>query len=205
MARTSLVVRTLALTRGFLRADYYLNMTWHMVDALTGNPAFPNLYDATFYRTNSTSPSNVGDNYGLRLWGFFIPPTNGNYTFYVRSDDESDVYLSPDANPENKTLVASQTGSGRPYDSHDGHPRFSTMTGLVAGQMYYFEALLKEGGGEDYLTVVFKAEDEPPPVHKTRSVTPIPASALACYAEPDGIKPMVVRQLDRRAPETEQP
>lgn len=195
MARTNIVLRTPTLTRGILRADYFLNMKWHTVEALTGNPAFPSLYDLTVYRTNSTAPRNVGDNYGLRLWGFFIPPTNGSYTFYVRSDDESEVYLSPDVNPENKTLVASQTGSGRPYDSADGQPRFSTVTNLVAGQLYYLEALLKEGGGEDYLTLVYKAENEPPPTHRTQSVTPIPASALACYADSNGVTTTTLLQL----------
>lgn len=183
MLPTDVPVRAPTLSSGFLRADYYTGITWHTVSALTGNAKYPDLYDQTFYRTNSTALTAFGDNYGLRLWGFFVPPTNGNYTFYVRSDDESEVFLSSDADPAHKLLVASQTGSGRPYDDANGSPRFSTMPGLVAGQRYFFEALLKEGGGEDYLTVVCKAEGEPAPVHNTPSVTPIPSAWLACYAD----------------------
>jgi hypothetical protein len=140
---------------------------------------------------------NAGNDYGVRLWGFFIPPTNGNYTFYVRSDDHAEVFLSKDHNPANKQLVASQTGSGRPYDDANGYPRFSIVSGLVGGSMYFFEALLKEGGGEDYMTVVYKAAGEPPPVHNTPSVTPIPSPALACYADAQGVS------LDITAPPTD--
>lgn len=183
MPRTEVPVRAPVLRAGFLRADFYTNMTWHTVDRLKGDPKFPELYDHTVYRTTSTAPRNFGDNYGLRLWGFFIPPTNGNYTFYVRSDDESEVFLSSDSDPANKSLVASQTGSNRAYDDAHGNPRFSTVAGLRAGQRYFFEALLKEGGGEDYMTVVCKAEGEPAPVHNTSSVTPMPSSWLACYAD----------------------
>jgi outer membrane protein assembly factor BamB len=183
MPGTNLPLKTPVITPGFLRADYYTNITWQTVAHLTRHPKFPDHYDQTAYLTASATARDFGHNYGLRLWGFFLPPTNGNYTFYVRSDDESEVFLSTDSESANKRLVASQTGAGRPHDDTNGNPRFSTVTGLRAGQRYYFEALLKDGGGEDYLTVVYKAEGEPAPVHNTASVTPIPTSALACYAD----------------------
>ena len=189
MPLTEMQVKAPVLTHGFLRADYYLDIPWHQVSALTGDPKFPDLYDVTLYRTNSTAPSNFGNNYGLRLWGFFLPPTNRNYTFYLRSDDESELYLSSDANPANKLLVTRQSGAGKPYETAQG-----TVSGLRRGQMCYFEALLKEGGGEDHLTVVCKAEGEPPPIHNSASETPIPSAWLACYADAQGVSADLVEQ-----------
>lgn len=194
MPLTEVQVKAPVLTHGFLRADYFTNITWQTVAHLTSNRKFPDGYDHTVYRTSSTSPRDFGDNYGLRLWGFFIPPTNGNYTFYVRSDDESEVFLSSDSDPANEALVASQTGSNRAYDDANGSPRFSAASGLRAGQMYFFEALLKDGGGQDYLTVVYKAESEPAPVHNTPSVTPIPSSSLACYADAQDVSVELTEQ-----------
>src|ERR1041384_7003367 len=52
----------------------------------------------------------TGANFARRVSGFFIPPTTGNYVFFVTSDDDSDLFLSTDDTPANKRLIAHEAG-----------------------------------------------------------------------------------------------
>ena len=42
------------------------------------------------------------DYYVTRMRGFFVPPIDDDYTFMIRSDDFSELYLSTDDDPANK-------------------------------------------------------------------------------------------------------
>jgi hypothetical protein len=123
------------------------------------------------------------------MWGWFVPPTNGNYTFYIRSDDHSRLYVSSNDDPANKVIVAIQNGANVEYtNTAGGTPRFGTVQNLVAGQRYYMEALLREGTGGDYVTVVAKAEGEPwPDSTVPATVNPIPGDWFCSYADPNGV------------------
>jgi hypothetical protein len=127
---------------------------------------------ATLTRTTSLTvaegPTNEADNYSARISGWFKPATGGNYIFLVAADDDTDLYVSTDATPANKRLVAQETGwSGvRRWDgANDGvgtqkrSDSFSPDAGvttpfaagipLTAGSSYYIEAIHHEGGGGD--------------------------------------------------------
>ena len=56
------------------------------------------------------APTDVLENYGQRLRALIKAPVSGNYTFWIASDDASDLYLSTDANPANKTRIAYVSG-----------------------------------------------------------------------------------------------
>ena len=45
-------------------------------------------------------------NYGQRVRAFVVPPISGNYTFWIASDDTSDLFISTDETPANEALVA---------------------------------------------------------------------------------------------------
>ena len=99
------------------------------------------------------TPGNIGDNYGSRVRGYVIPPATGNYTFWISSDDRSELWLSTDDNPANKVRIASVSGwtNSRQWDKYTSQR--SAPVSLVAGRKYYVEALLKEGTGGDHLAV----------------------------------------------------
>jgi uncharacterized repeat protein (TIGR01451 family) len=195
---TNLTVYAPVLSCGYIRGNYYFLPAGigNTVDTLTSNTNYPANVNVTRYYTNFNSQAGFGDNYGLRLWGFFVPPTNGNYTFYVRSDDYSQVWLSPNEDPLSKQLIAVQNGANVEYtNTAGGTPRFSTIAGLVAGQRYYMEALLKEGTGGDYITVVAKAEGEPWPVStNAATVNPIPAAWFCSYADRNGVSIVITNE-----------
>jgi hypothetical protein len=115
------------------------------------------------------------DNYAQRVSGFFIPPVTTNYVFFTDSDDENNLYLSPDDQPNHKVLIAQQpnwaptryawnnTSGGAsstakrsdlftpiafPGATTDGIP-------LVAGKRYYLEGSMHEGTGGDWFAVTY--------------------------------------------------
>lgn len=120
------------------------------------------------------SPENLGDNYGLRLRGFICPPQSGNYTFWISGDDATELYLSNNDNPSNKTKIAynlSWTGF-REWNKFASQK--SATISLQAGQKYYIEALHKEGGGGDHLSVSWQLPDG-------TMEAPIPGNRLSPY------------------------
>jgi len=105
-------------------------------------------------------PTNVGSNYGMRLRGFICPPETGEYTFWIASDDQGALFLSTDDNPANKVQIAG-VPTWSPFQDWDKHPeQQSDPITLQAGQQYYVEALFKEAGGGDHLSVAWRLPSE---------------------------------------------
>jgi hypothetical protein len=96
---------------------------------------------------------NIGDNYGHRLSGYLCPPYTGNYTFWISSDDDAELWLSTDANPANKRRIAYVNGwtNYREWTKYPSQKSVSIQ--LTAGTKYYVESLHKEATGEDHHSV----------------------------------------------------
>ena len=58
------------------------------------------------YWPESSSPEddtfNKTSGYSSKITGFFLPPQSDNYTFYIRSDDKSELHLSLTGEPAEK-------------------------------------------------------------------------------------------------------
>src|SRR5438093_922504 len=154
--------RLAAQTAGVLR-EVYTGIGGTTVADLTNSVNFPN--NPTFEEVITAgfeAPTDVDDNYGQRLTAYVIPPTTGNYIFWIASDDYGTLYLSTNDQPANKQVIASVPGwttsrEWGKYPAQQSAPR--TLTG---GQRYYIEALMKEGGGGDNLAVL--ADTTPPTI-----------------------------------------
>jgi regulation of enolase protein 1 (concanavalin A-like superfamily) len=120
------------------------------------NPNWPTNPAAAYtqYFTGFETPASTGMNYyGQRLRAFVVPPTNGNYTFWIASDDSSEMFISTDEAPANETAVASvSTWTGLRVFSKETNQQ-SPPIYLQGGQRYYLEALMQQGNGGDNLTV----------------------------------------------------
>jgi hypothetical protein len=42
---------------------------------------------------------------------YFYPPADGNYTFWISSDNESELFLSTDDDPANIVMIATVMGT----------------------------------------------------------------------------------------------
>jgi hypothetical protein len=128
------------------------------------------------------APSNQGSNYGARIRGYICVPQTGNYTFWIASDDKSELYLSTDYTSGNKVKIASVNAytSPRQWDRYSSQQ--SAPIRLEAGRMYYIEALHKEASGGDNLAVGWKLPDG-------TLERPIPGNRLIQYEPPSNKRP----------------
>ena len=81
----------------------------------------------------------VGDNYGLRIKGWLVPPVTGSYRFWISSDDNGELWLSNDDDPANMAIICYQPYSSQSRDWFFYPSQQSELIALVAGQPYYFE------------------------------------------------------------------
>lgn len=51
----------------------------------------------------------VGDGYGSKVYGWFVPPVTTNYVFYAACDDGGRLSLSTDDSPENLRVIACES------------------------------------------------------------------------------------------------
>ncbi|HMJ90118.1 MAG TPA: PA14 domain-containing protein, partial [Candidatus Acidoferrum sp.] len=148
--------RTPVRSRGLVKYEFYFDIGGSQdVNALLNAPSFPNSPSLTYYTNSLNFPGNspiqdapnMTNDYGLRMSGFFVPAVSGSHTFWIRNDDGARFSLSTDNTATNLVLLQSVACCNAVFASPVG------VGGLVAGQQYYFEALLKQGNGDDYLTI----------------------------------------------------
>ena len=161
--------------QGLLR-EYWSGISGTAVSNLTGNANYPNNPTSRNIITTFEGPTSLGDNYGTRIRGYVVPPSTGSYTFWIASDDNSELWLSTSADPAAKTLIASVTSwtNSREWTKYSSQQ--SSARTLTAGQKYYIEVLQKEGTGGDNIAVGWQG-----PGITGDAERPIPGSRLVPY------------------------
>jgi hypothetical protein len=161
--------------QGLLR-EYWSNINGTTVASLTGNSNYPNNPTSRGTITSFEGPSAVGDNYGSRIRGYIVPPTTGSYTFWIASDDNSELYLSTSADPLAKTLIASVSDWTNSREWTKNASQQSSARTLTAGQKYYIEVLHKNGTMVDHIAVGWQG-----PGITGDAERPIPGTRLVPY------------------------
>jgi len=175
--------------------------------------------------TTSVLMSNFGgndgdqwENYFGQIKGLFVAPANGDYVFFMASDDHGELYLSTDSDPANKKKIAEepQWGARRYFigngtDNNSGTrgadgslanrsdqyagtewPTGNTIT-LKKGSKYYLEVLYKEGGGGDNGSATYKLATEDDSVI-VNGETRIKDALLEWYYDPSLQPPTVTKR-----------
>lgn len=154
---------------------------------LEANTLGPAHYFYVTPRFETSVNGEAGDNYANRVAGFFVPPATGDYVFFMNSDDDADLFISTDATPANKRLVATEAGwagsalgwnaaggggdslaqrrSDQFTDPVTGTQPYASGIHLIGGQPYYMEGDHHEGGGGDYFAATYKLFTDPDPVN----------------------------------------
>jgi hypothetical protein len=152
---------------------------------LTSHPSFPGSPTSEEVTPNFEAPTDVLDNYGQRMRAYLVPPTTGQYVFWIASDDASQLFLSTNDDPANKVLIASVNGWTPSRQYYVEGNQQSAPRSLVGGTRYYIEALMKEGQGGDNLAVAWQRPGDPAVVN---GGNPIPGANLV----PFGLGPPIV-------------
>lgn len=140
---------------GTLEWSLWTGINGVAVADLTHNSKFLEAPDEKGLVSQASSPANYGDNFGQRLRGTITAPVTGSYTFWVSSDDASELWLGTTESRFSKRLIASVAGwTG--VDQWEIDPSQQSITiSLQAGDEYWIEALAKEGEGGDHLAIAW--------------------------------------------------
>ncbi|MHC4642529.1 MAG: lamin tail domain-containing protein, partial [Planctomycetota bacterium] len=153
---TSLGFGDVGGSTGTILREYWTGIAGQSVSDLTGNSNFPDNPSGSSEPTLFEAPTGWAEEYGTRMQGFIHPPVSGLYTFWIASDDNSELWLSTSADPANKSVIAYVPGwtESREWNRFAAQQSSSIM--LIDGQKYYIEALHKEGTGGDNLAVTWE-------------------------------------------------
>ena len=143
-------------TPGKIVRTYFENIgSGTLVSNLTGNAKFPNNPDSQEFLTAFDGGAH-GDNFGSTVRGYVIPPTTGSYTFWIASDDSSELRISTNATPASAVVKGTVSGYTDQYQWTKFSSQTSAAVTLTAGSAYYIEARHKEGGGGDHVAVAWQ-------------------------------------------------
>ena len=124
--------------------------------------------------TSFEAPSNWGQYYLTRMRGWLHPPVTGQYSFWIASDNSSELWMSPNADPSKARKIAfllrfewvNQREWSRFPSQHS-----DTML-LKAGEAYYIEALQEQKNLADHLSVAWQGPGLERSVINGRYLTP---------------------------------
>jgi hypothetical protein len=159
---------------GSIVYEYWSNVAGTAVSAIPTSTA----PSGTITLNSLEAPVNRADNFGSRIRGYITAPQTGSYTFWVSSDDDSQLKLSTNDQPANAAVIASVTGWTNSREWGKYASQKSAAVNLTAGQKYYVEVLQKEGGGGDNVAVGWSK----PGQATTAPSEVIPGSALSPFS-----------------------
>ena len=161
---------------GSLSGEGFTGIPGATLISLGSSVKYPNHPDVTAQLSSFEYGPGIGDNYGARVRGYICAPATGNYTFYLASDDQAELWLSTDDNPTNIKRIAYVEGFVGFRSWFSVPNQRSASIHLVKGGRYYVETVHKEGTGTDHLSVAWQMPD-----HTFEG--PIAGSRLSPYQE----------------------
>jgi hypothetical protein len=140
---------------GAILREWWSGIAGTAVSNLTSSPNYPGKPSGRELITSFSGPTNWADNYGTRIRGYLHPAADGNYTFWIASDANSELWLSTGDNPANKTRIAYVSGGTNSREWTKYPEQQSLLISLAQGGKYYIEVLHKAGVGNDNLAVAW--------------------------------------------------
>ncbi|MBN1506074.1 MAG: hypothetical protein JW955_04465 [Sedimentisphaerales bacterium] len=144
---------------GFAKRELWLNgSSGTTVADLTNDPRYPGSPSDVNEVSDFESPADVADNYGGKLSAWLHVPLAGEYTFWIASDDNSELWLGADADSAERIASVPDWTSAQEWDKFASQK--SKPVALEAGR-YYLMALWKDGTGGDNCAVAWQGAGIP--------------------------------------------
>lgn len=127
------------------------------------------------------APSDAGDEFGERVRGYLTAPMSGNYTFFLTSDENAELWVSASPEPARRLKRSFVVNGAVPPGSWSTIPtQRSLSVRLRGGENYYIETIRRETTGSDHLAVGWlKPSDSPNGTPET-----MPSYCLSPWAAP---------------------
>ena len=174
---------------GAIRLDLWWNIGCRGIPCLLNDSRYPDNPDETRLLTSFNSGLSLGEYYGGQIHGWLHPSKSGDYTFWLCTDDEGELFLSTDESPANIQLIASESSWTNPYTWKSGGEEQSAPIGLVGGRKYYIMARWTESAGGDQCQVAWQGPDQPLPPVDDSSAAIIPGNRLSPFEQSSAYDP----------------
>nr|WP_230680359.1 Ig-like domain-containing protein [Pontibacter sp. 172403-2] len=179
-----LYVDVAEVVTGKITREYWDNVQGSSVSSIPVTTAPKSVTELSSFAT----PTNVADSYGQRVRGYLTAPVTGEYTFWIASDDYSELWLSTSTDPADKVKLAYVNGWTKSQEWSKYRTQQSVKVKLEVGQRYYIEALHLENSGSDNLAVGWQLPDG-------SMERPIPGPRLTPYEKGTTPPPAVIYNL----------
>ncbi len=134
------------------------------LEGMTGSPYVASFPDYPYrpsgwdIQPSFDAPMNWGDYHLTRMRGYLHPPATGDYTFWIASDNSSELWISPDEDPAkaNRIAMVEQGDWVNPHDWSRYPSQRSEAIFLKAGQTYFIEAFQEQITLADNLSVAWQ-------------------------------------------------
>ncbi|MBK1883781.1 hypothetical protein JIN85_15290 [Luteolibacter pohnpeiensis] len=165
---------------GGMTREVWRNVTESDIDEFRSTSRYWGMVDDLSVFNGALSPVNDGSNFIARGRAWLTAPATGDYTFWIASDDDSELWLSPTSSKFGRVKIAYVSGATGQQNWDSNASQQSATVHLVEGESYFLEVLHKEGGGDDHFSIAWQIPGG------SREV--IPSSALNSYTfDPDDV------------------
>ena len=141
--------------------DIWEDIAGSLLTDLTENGNYPDnptrSEEITSFSVGTGPGESFDDNYGGRIHGWLYVPLTGDYTFWLTSADQGELWLSTDEDPTNVQLLASELTWGW----YGAFNRKSDPVPLIGGERYYIMAIWKEAADWDHCQVAWQGPGIP--------------------------------------------
>lgn len=168
------------LVEGWAMQEIFLNVTGTTVEELRNAPGFvagkPD--EIRWVKGFQLNNSPRAPNMGARISAFYSPAAAGAHTFYVNSDNESELLLSTDQSEANLQSLGLFQIAPAIFDDALSAP----SPELAANQKYLLTGLVKSDGGDVYMNVAAQPSTSSTPA---ANLSFLGGARISSYVNPD--------------------